>query len=107
VSRAARLLWAGGRPVRAALVMIIRLYRITLSGMLGGQCRFHPSCYVYAEEGVSRLGALRGVPLAAWRILRCSPLTAGGVDYPPGHDERTPARHGAVPRPAEMRVSSA
>src|SRR5947208_2427536 len=75
VSRARAALWTAGRPVRTALVLLIRLYRVTLGGMLGGQCRFHPSCSVYAEEAISRLGVMRAVPLAAWRILRCSPLS--------------------------------
>ena len=105
VGRARSAVWAAGRPVRAALVLLIRLYRVTLSGMLGGQCRFHPSCSAYAEEAISRLGVMRGVPLAAWRILRCSPLSAGGVDYPPGHEEET--RRETATRPAVIGVSSA
>jgi putative membrane protein insertion efficiency factor len=66
-----------------ALIVGIRLYRVTLGGMLGGQCRFHPSCSVYAEEAIRTVGATRGSALAIWRVLRCSPLSAGGVDYPP------------------------
>jgi uncharacterized protein len=77
--------WVAGTPIRLLLIGAIRVYRLTLGGLLGGQCRFHPSCSAYAEEAIRDLGALRGVPLAAWRVLRCSPLTAGGVDYPPGH----------------------
>jgi putative membrane protein insertion efficiency factor len=83
-----RIAWAAGWPLRAALVGAIRVYRITLSGMLGGQCRFHPTCSAYAEEVVAELGAVRGVALSTWRVLRCSPLTAGGVDFPPGHERR-------------------
>ncbi|MBI4260617.1 MAG: membrane protein insertion efficiency factor YidD [Actinobacteria bacterium] len=66
-----------------AIVGLIRLYRLTLSGMLGGQCRFYPSCSVYGEEAVRTHGALRGSAMAAWRILRCGPFTAGGVDHVP------------------------
>lgn len=89
---------SAGAPVRFALVMAIRLYRMTLGGLLGGQCRFHPSCSAYGEEAIRELGVLRGVPLTVWRVLRCSPLTKGGVDHPPGHAERA----GGV----EMRRSS-
>jgi putative membrane protein insertion efficiency factor len=62
---------------------LIRLYRITFGLVTGGHCRFHPSCSAYAEQAVRELGVARGVPLAVWRILRCGPWTAGGVDYPP------------------------
>jgi putative membrane protein insertion efficiency factor len=69
--------------VRVVLIVAIRVYRVTLSGMLGGQCRFHPSCSEYAEQAIRSVGAFRGSALAAWRILRCSPLSAGGVDQAP------------------------
>ena len=78
-----RALWLAGWPIRAALLAPIVLYRRTLSPLLGVRCRFHPTCSAYAEESIRRLGALRGVPLAAWRVLRCSPLSAGGIDPVP------------------------
>ena len=77
-----------GAPARLACVFAIHLYRWTVAGMLGGQCRFHPSCSAYAEEAIRDLGVVRGLPLAVWRVLRCSPLSKGGVDYPPGHAKR-------------------
>lgn len=76
-------LWASGTPVRLMLIGLIRLYQFTLSGWLGGQCRFYPSCSNYAAEAIARHGALRGVALATWRLARCGPFTAGGVDHVP------------------------
>ena len=76
-------LWRAGAPVRLAELIVIRLYRLTLSPVFGGRCRFHPTCSEYAEQAVRELGAIHGSALAMWRILRCSPLSAGGVDYPP------------------------
>jgi putative membrane protein insertion efficiency factor len=78
-----RLAWLGGVPVRFVLVGLVRAYRVALAGILGGQCRFHPSCSHYAEEAIRNTGAIRGVALAAWRLARCSPFSRGGVDYPP------------------------
>ena len=78
--------WALGAPARLLLIGLIRLYRLTLSGWLGGQCRFSPSCSRYAEQAIRTHGAIRGSGLAAWRIARCGPFTRGGVDHvPPSH----------------------
>jgi putative membrane protein insertion efficiency factor len=83
VTRARSVIWAAGAPVRLAIVAVIKLYRVTLSGWLGGQCRFYPSCSHYAEEAVRVHGATKGSALAVWRIARCGPFTAGGVDHVP------------------------
>src|SRR5439155_25418928 len=85
-----RVLWVAGWPARMALVGLIGVYRATLSGVLGGQCRFHPSCSVYAQGATRNRGAVVGSSLGVWRILRCSPLSRGGVDPPP--QARTAAR---------------
>lgn len=77
-------MWVAGAPVRMLLVLLIRVYRVTLSGVLGGRCRFHPSCSEYAEQAVRSRGAILGTALSVWRVLRCSPLSSGGLDYPPG-----------------------
>ncbi len=76
-------LWAAGAPFRGALIGLIHLYRLTLAGWLGGQCRFYPSCSQYAEAAIRTHGAGRGTLMAAWRVLRCGPFTAGGVDHVP------------------------
>ena len=81
---ARRALRVVGWPARAVVLALVRLYRVTLSGVLGGQCRFHPTCSVYAEEAVRNRGAIVGSALAAWRIVRCTPLCRGGVDPAPG-----------------------
>jgi len=75
-----RVLWTLGTPVRVALIGLIHLYRLTLSGWLGGQCRFYPSCSRYAEDAIRLHGATRGSLMSAWRIARCGPFTRGGVD---------------------------
>jgi putative membrane protein insertion efficiency factor len=73
-----------GAPARALLTGLIRVYRVTLSGWLGGQCRYYPTCSHYAEEAIQAHGAVKGTGLAVWRVLRCNPFGAGGVDRVPG-----------------------
>ena len=75
-----RAVRTAGAPVRALEIGLIRVYRATLSGWLGGQCRFYPTCSHYAEDAIREYGAVRGTALAAWRILRCNPFGAGGID---------------------------
>ena len=81
--RVRSVLRALGAPLRWALLGAIRLYRATLSGWLGGQCRFSPSCSHYAEEAIRTHGAVRGAGLSVWRILRCNPFGRGGVEPVP------------------------
>ena len=73
-----------GAPVRILEIGLIRLYRVSLSGWLGGQCRFYPSCSQYAEDAIRKNGAVKGPIFAAWRVLRCNPFGSGGIDRAPG-----------------------
>jgi putative membrane protein insertion efficiency factor len=65
------------------LLTFIALYQRLLSPLLGARCRFHPSCSEYARTAIARFGAARGGVLAVWRILRCQPFCAGGIDEVP------------------------
>ena len=59
---------------------LVRMYQLLLSPVLGGSCKYHPSCSQYAIDALRRYGLLRGSVLAAWRLLRCHPWARGGVD---------------------------
>jgi uncharacterized protein len=61
----------------------VRAYRWFVSPLLGPACRFHPSCSEYAEQALTRHGALRGSWLAARRVCRCGPWHPGGYDPVP------------------------
>jgi uncharacterized protein len=66
-----------------ALRRAIRGYQLLLSPLLGGHCRFVPSCSHYADEAVARHGAGTGLGLALRRLARCHPFHAGGFDPVP------------------------
>jgi putative membrane protein insertion efficiency factor len=80
VTTVRRAIWLAGTPLRLTLIGLIRMYRVALSGWLGGQCRFAPSCSHYAEEAIRLHGALSGSAMAFWRVLRCNPFGRGGLD---------------------------
>ncbi len=64
-------------------IILIRIYQYTLAAVLGGQCRFHPSCSEYSIEAIRIHGAWRGTRLALKRIFKCHPWHPGGVDRVP------------------------
>ncbi|MEX2275548.1 MAG: membrane protein insertion efficiency factor YidD [Actinomycetota bacterium] len=89
-----RVLWRAGAPARAVLLAAIFVYRRTLSGMLGGQCRFVPTCSHYGAEAIRVHGAVRGGGMTLWRIARCGPFTRGGIDRVPPRGSRPPTYDG-------------
>ena len=76
-----------GSALTLVLVGLIRSYQILLSPRIGQVCRYYPSCSHYGLAAVKVHGAGKGSLLAAWRILRCHPWAAGGVEFIPakGH----------------------
>ncbi len=66
--------WPAGGPSLAARILLLAVdaYRVALSPLLGGFCRYWPSCSVYAQ-------AL----LAVRRLGRCHPFHPGGYDPVP------------------------
>ncbi len=64
--------------MKRLLVGLVDFYRKYITTGLSPRCRFEPSCSAYAREALTTHGALKGVLLSMWRILRCNPLTRGG-----------------------------
>lgn len=99
-------------PARA-LLALVWLYQRTVSPVLPAifgpncGCRFAPTCSHYAAEAVRTHGALAGSWLALRRLLRCTPLSAGGFDPVPPSSPRL-RRTGTSKRPpACVRVRAA
>lgn len=69
--------------VTLPFVLLIWTYRLTLSPLMGGHCRFHPTCSQYALEAYREHGVWRGTVLTVRRLGRCHPLGKGGYDPVP------------------------
>lgn len=68
---------------RGLCIFLIRFYQYTFAAVLGGQCRFHPSCSQYAIQAFEKLALHRAFVLVLWRILRCQPFAKAGYDPVP------------------------
>jgi putative membrane protein insertion efficiency factor len=66
--------------VRAVLIAPVRFYQRFVSPALPRRCKYHPTCSEYAVQAIRSYGVLRGLVLAAWRLMRCNPWSHGGVD---------------------------
>jgi len=68
------------RWLTAVLTAPIRAYQRWISPAMAPRCRYYPTCSAYAVQAIRELGPIRGLILAAWRLLRCNPLSHGGID---------------------------
>lgn len=64
------------------VITLIRFYQKRISPLFGPKCRFYPSCSQYAILAIRKYGLFKGLLKAFFRILRCNPLSKGGIDYP-------------------------
>lgn len=69
----------GTRLVLAAL----RAYKLLISPLFTGSCRYAPSCSDYMAEAVRVHGVGRGVWLGMRRLARCQPFGGHGFDPVP------------------------
>ncbi len=65
----------------------IRFYQNRISPGVRPACRFAPTCSHYAYDAIDTHGTVKGIAMAAWRILRCNPLNDGGYDPVPSHSQ--------------------
>ena len=68
-----------------------RAYKLTLSPLIGQQCRFAPTCSDYARDALISHGLICGGALAVRRLCQCHPWGGSGYDPvppapPPKHD---------------------
>ena len=63
--------------------LAIRGYQLTLSGLVGRQCRHWPSCSAYADEAVACYGVWAGGWMGFARVCRCGPFGTHGIDLVP------------------------
>jgi uncharacterized protein len=72
--------------VTRLVILLLRLMRSALipfasmTSVTPRVCKYEPTCSHYAEQAVRVHGPVRGLVLAAWRLMRCNPWSKGGYD---------------------------
>ena len=66
--------------MRKNIIGIIQFYQKWISPSFAPRCKYYPSCSSYAATAIENYG-IKGVAMAAWRLVRCNPWSYGGVDY--------------------------
>lgn len=79
-----------GRVTTWPFLAVIYAYRVTLSPLLGGHCRFYPTCSQYGLDAYRMHGAVRGTWLTLRRLSRCHPLGGSGFDPVPERKSGAP-----------------
>jgi len=74
-------------PAAWLLIAPIRFYQRFITPYTPASCRHYPTCSSYGVSALRSRGAVVGTALTIWRVLRCNPWNAGGIDYvpPKGH----------------------
>lgn len=69
--------------MKKILIMMINWYQKHISGINSSKnihCKFYPTCSEYAKQAIEKYGAVKGIILGGWRIIRCHPWAKGGYD---------------------------
>ena len=78
-----RFLSAIKRICASPFILLVRFYQLCISPLKPPCCRFTPTCSQYAIEAFRKHGAIKGLYLTIWRILRCNPWGGSGYDPVP------------------------
>ncbi len=66
-----------------SMLFFIKSYQILGRPIVGTCCRFYPGCSDYAQQALTKHGAIKGFFLGLRRICRCHPFCPGGYDPVP------------------------
>tara|TARA_Y100000590_G_C15600894_1_gene969989 strand:- start:618 stop:863 length:246 start_codon:yes stop_codon:yes gene_type:complete len=67
----------------------IKIYIYFISPLFGPSCRFEPTCSKYGMQAIDEHGAVKGMFLTVYRILRCNPWSSAGYDpVPPNKNSK-------------------
>ena len=62
------------------LIILIKIYQVTISPLIGSNCRFSPTCSNYCIQALQKHGTFKGLFLSFKRIIKCHPWGGSGHD---------------------------
>jgi putative membrane protein insertion efficiency factor len=62
---------------------LIKVYRYSLSPLIGFHCRHLPTCSEYGDDALHRHGLWAGGWMTLGRLCRCHPYGTSGLDFVP------------------------
>lgn len=68
--------------MKKILIKLIEIYQ-KIPGNFHQNCKYIPTCSNYSKEAINKYGALKGSILTIKRLLKCNPLSKGGIDLVP------------------------
>jgi uncharacterized protein len=68
-------------PAQVLARAAVKAYQLTLSPLIGWNCRHLPTCSQYADEALARHGFWAGGWMTLARVLRCQPFGTSGLDF--------------------------
>jgi putative membrane protein insertion efficiency factor len=71
------------RGIGFLFYILIRIYQLLISPMLGANCRYTPTCSQYGVEAIRKYGPFKGGWLTLKRIGSCHPWGGHGHDPVP------------------------
>ncbi|MGE0560292.1 MAG: membrane protein insertion efficiency factor YidD [Flavobacteriales bacterium] len=69
--------------VSKLFILMIRFYQLSISPILGQNCRYDPTCSQYSIEAINKYGPFKGGWIGLKRILSCHPWGGHGHDPVP------------------------
>lgn len=61
-------------------LLVVLFYQVLLSPFLGGNCRFYPSCSIYARDALKTKSIDVALVLIFRRLFKCQPFGPYGDD---------------------------
>ncbi len=71
------------RALALPFIILIKIYRLFISPLLGSNCRYSPTCSEYGIIALKKHGVFKGSFLTVKRIIKCNSLFKGGYDPVP------------------------
>ena len=69
--------------MKKIIIFLVKAYQITISPLVGSNCRFQPTCSQYMIEAINNYGVMKGLSLGIKRISKCHPFGTSGYDPVP------------------------